>query len=257
MSGTWSRAITDAEAARIAAEINCRGYGTLSNYVSEAELKPVRAIARAAVRASGGEYALWAGTDAFAGTVLSELPHSAAFRDLCRRLLEHGAGNAAGEADFYQTFRCIQGGTAQSRRHSYAFHYDGCVLTTILPVAIPENAPHGDLLIIPNTRSIRRWYLSSLLETNLVKSAPVQLILRMLARRRKLNTIAVRLKPGDIYFLWGYRSLHANEACGRDTLRATAIFQYGNPHEHTRLCTMLRNVMPRIGLRKLYWSSQY
>ena len=255
MPGSWIRPITDAEAARIATDIARQGYGTLPNYLSEAELKPIRAIARAAIQASGGEYALWAGPDAVAGTVLSELPHSAAFKDLCQRLLELGAGKTAAEGSFYQTLRCLQGATGQSRRHSYAFHYDGAILTTILPVAIPESAPYGDLLIIPNMRGIRRWYLFSLLESNIVKFAPVQLVIRILARQRILNTVAVKLRPGDMYFFWGYRSLHANERCGRDTLRATAVFQYGNPHERSKLCTTLRRVMPRIGFNRPYWSA--
>ena len=33
---------------------------------------------------------MWAGPDAVAGTVLSELPRSAAFKDLCQRLFELG-----------------------------------------------------------------------------------------------------------------------------------------------------------------------
>ena len=105
MPGSWIRPITDAEA-RIATDIACQGYGTLRNYLSEAELKPIRAIARAAIQASGGEYALSAGPDAVARTVLSELSHSAAFKDLC--LFELGAGKTAAEGNFYQTLRRLR-----------------------------------------------------------------------------------------------------------------------------------------------------
>jgi len=68
MTRGWSRPITDAEAAQIATDIARQGYGTLSNHVSEAELKAIRAIARAAVQASGGEFAFLTGPAAFAGT---------------------------------------------------------------------------------------------------------------------------------------------------------------------------------------------
>jgi hypothetical protein len=154
MPGSWVRPITDVEAARLAADIARQGYGTLRNYVSEAELKPIRDIARATIRAAGEEYSLRAGPDPVAGTVLSELPHSAAFKDISRRLFELGSGDTAPEVNFYQTLRCLRGATGRSRRHSYAFHYDGTILTAILPVAIPENPPHGDLLIIPKSRRI-------------------------------------------------------------------------------------------------------
>ena len=256
MSGVWSRPISNFEADRIATEINQQGYGILRNFVSEAELAPVRAIARAVLSESGGEYAWWVGAEAFSGTVLSELSHSVAFKGLCRHLFQRVAGDTMVEDNFFQTFRCLNGDTGQSRRHFYAFHYDGFILTTILPIAIPENAPHGDLVIFPNTRRIRQWYVSSLVESNFVRLAPIQLLLRMLARHRKLNTVTVRLKPGDLYFIWGYQSLHANEPCARDTLRATAIFQYGNPHQHSRFSAAIRSVMPRLGVRRLYWSNQ-
>lgn len=256
MPGGWSRPISDFEADRIATEVSEQGYGTLRNFVSEAELAPVRAIAREVLRESGGEYAWWEGAEAFSGTVLSELPHSAAFKDLCRRLFQRAAGDITVEDNFFQTFRCLHGDTGQSRRHFYAFHYDGFILTTILPVAIPENAPHGDLVIFPNTRRIRQWYVSSLVESNLVRLAPIQFLLGRLARRRKLNTVTVRLKPGDLYLIWGYQSLHANGPCARDTLRATAIFQYGNPHQDSKFSATIRSVMPRIGVRRLYWKDQ-
>ena len=166
MGGSWKRRITDAEVARIVADINRHGYGTLSNYVQEEELEPVRAIAHAAVRVSGGEYVCFTGPDALAGTVLGQLPQSAAFKDLCRRLYELGANETAPEVDFYQIFRCLQGTTGQS--HSYRFHYDSYVLTALLPVEIPEKGLRGDLLVIPSTRRIRRRYLSNVLDKLIV-----------------------------------------------------------------------------------------
>lgn len=256
MPGSWVRPISDAEVARLAADIAQQGYGTLRNYVSEAELKPIRAIARAAIRASGGEYALRAGPDVVAGTVLTELRHSAAFKDLSRRLFKLATGgNTAPEVNFYQTLRCLRGATGQSRRHSYAFHYDGTIITAILPVVVPKNPPCGDLLIISKLRRIRRWYFLNILECNIVKFAPVQLIIRILIHQKMLNAVAVRLQPGDMYFFCGYLSLHANEPCSRDSLRVTAVFQYGNPHAHSKLRTMLRRVMPRIGFHRPYWST--
>jgi len=256
MRGNWHRPTTDAEVGQIAADIDRQGYGALVGYVSEAELEPIRAIARSMVRPYGGDFAVSEGTEVVAGTVLSELPHSATFKDLCRRLFELTTGDAAPQRIFYQTLRCLRGSTGKSRRHSYAFHYDGYMLTAILPVEIPQNGPHGDLLVIPNTRRIRRWYLLSLLENNLVKIAPVQLILSIIARKGILNAVTVRLRPGTIYFIWGYRSLHANGPCGRDALRATAIFQFGYLHQHNKFSIMFRRVMPCIGVRRPHWSGE-
>jgi hypothetical protein len=107
----WSRSITDAEIVRIATDIDRQGYGTLDNCISEAELQPIRSIDRAAVNACGGEYVLLTGLDAFAGTALSELSCSAAFKDLCRRLFELAVGDTPPEVNFYQTFNSELGET--------------------------------------------------------------------------------------------------------------------------------------------------
>jgi hypothetical protein len=244
MNGTWNQSITEVEAERIVADINRQGYGILKNYVAEEELAPAQSIAHAAVEAHGGEYACFTGTEGLAGTVLSELPQSAAFQELCRRLYELGTGKTAPKVEFHQVFRCLQGSLGQS--NSYIFHYDSFVLTALLPVIIPEEGLTGDLLVIPNTRRIRRFYLSNVLDKAIVDNKLSQIILKEIARRRRFNAIAIKLRPGDMLFFWGYRSIHTNEACDPDKLRATALFHYGNPHGSSRLRTLLSRTTSSI-----------
>lgn len=162
MENNWRRPIADAELARVATDIARQGYGVLANSVPEQELEPARALARAAVVASGGEDSCFNGADGLVGTVLAELPRSDAFKHACRRLHELGTGEAAPEVRFHQIFRCLKGATGQA--HSLRFHYDSYVLTALLPVAIPEDGPHGDLLVMPCTRPIRRLYLSNVFD---------------------------------------------------------------------------------------------
>jgi hypothetical protein len=237
MAGSWSCSFADSEATRIATDIDRQGYGVLSNHVSEEELKPARALALAAVEASGGEYVCFTGPDALAGTVLGELPQSPAFKNLCRQLYERGTGEAAPEVSFYQIFRCLKGTTGQN--HSYRFHYDSYVLTVLLPVAIPKAGLRGDLLIIPSARRIRRMYLSNVLDKVLVDNKLAQITLR-LAARRSPKTVAIRMQPGNMYFFWGYRSIHTNEPCDPDKLRATALFHYGDPHQNSWTRALIR-----------------
>lgn len=239
MKWNWNCRIPDEEVARIAADMNREGYGILSNYVEEEELKPLRSIANAAVRMSGGEYVCFTGPDALAGTVLSQLPQSTAFKDLCRRLYELAVSETAPEVEFYQIFRCLHGATGA--RHSYRFHYNSYVLTALLPVEIPKEGLRGDLLVIPGTRRIRRWYLSNILDKLIVHNKIAQTFLRMVTRRRSLNTVAIEMQPGNMYFFWGYCSVHTNEPCDPDKLRATALFHYGDPHRNSKVRALIRN----------------
>ena len=238
MQKARSYAVSDAVVARVASEIDELGFGTLPNYISTQDLGPARALAINAVEAAGNEYVCFKSADALAGTILGELPNLDEFKDICRRIYEHGTGEVAPEVKFYQIYRCLKGATGQ--RHSNQFHYDSYVLTALLPVAIPEEGRRGDLLLVPNIRRIRRLYLLNVLDRFLVGSRIAQIILRRAARRRSPRMVAIRLEPGTMYFFWGYRSIHTNEPCEVDTLRATALFHYGDPHENSRIRMLTR-----------------
>jgi hypothetical protein len=240
MDAGWRCSVTDAEVNRIAADIDRQGYGALADYISEEELEPLRNIAQTAVRESRGEYVHFTGLDAFAGTVLTDLSASAQFKGLCQRLYRLGTAETAPEVEFYSIVRCLQGATGQ--RNSYKFHYDSYVLTTLLPIVMPEEGARGDLVIIPRTRRIRRLYFSNLIDKALVDNSIAQAVLRMAAQRKRLNSISIRLRPGTIYFFWGYRSIHTNEPCDADKLRATALLHYGDPHRNSRARALIRSV---------------
>jgi len=38
---------------------------------------------------------------------------------------------------------------------------------------------------------------------------------------------------GDLYFFWGMRSLHANQACAPSSVRCTVLLHFGDPHENS------------------------
>ena len=99
---------------------------------------------------------------------------------------------------------------------------------------MPRRGAPGDLVIFPNMRRVRPSYLLNLLDKVMFENKPAQALLRRLARKRRFGATAIRLTPGDIYFFWGYRSLHANEVCDPGELRATALLHYGNPHARSR-----------------------
>ena len=239
----------DVEATRLAADIDRQGYGVICNYVTGTELEAVRARAVAALKAAGCEYVGFNGADAaFAGTILAELPRSEAFKKLCRRLYERGTGKTAPDVSFYQVCRCLTG--KAGRKHSYAFHYDSYALTVVLPVQIPTEGPRGDLLVFPNVRSMRRLYLTNLLDKVLIENRVSQAVLLFAFRKGWWKGAAVRLRPGDMYFFWGNRSLHTNEPCDPDALRVTAVFHYGKEYENNPLRLRLEN-MRRWGRRPL------
>jgi hypothetical protein len=236
--GSWKHATAEQDIVRIAGDINQRGYGAIENYISNEELKPLRAFAEARVREAGGEYVGLVGADALRGTLLGELPDSTEFKNLCRRLCELGTGGRAPEVSFFQILRCLQGSTGQ--RHSNRFHYDSYVLTALLPIEMPETGMPGDLVLLPNARAIRSSYLINVLDKAAIDNPISQSILRAVARRNRPGVVRIRLQPGNIYFFWGYRSIHTNEPVDHDKLRVTALFHYADPHQDSWASRMIR-----------------
>ncbi len=221
--------------ASVVGEMDRRGYGRIEGFLGAADLDRMRGFVRRAVEGAGGEYVGFTGPEAVAGSSLDDLAASGRFRDLCRRVYEAGMGAQGPEVEFHQVLRCLSGGSAAS--HSMNFHYDSYVVTALLPIEIPTEGAKGDLLMWPNTRRVRRSYAANLVDKVLLDNPVTQAGLRALASRDRLTRIT--MVPGDLYLFWGYRSIHANEACDPDKVRATALFHYANPHAGSRVRSRL------------------
>jgi hypothetical protein len=115
------------------------------------------------------------------------------------------------------------------------FHFDSYVLTLLLPIEVPAGKDNGELILLPNVRPIRRWYTSNLIDKVLLDNALAQWFLRRMARLHPQRFVRITLTPGDLYFFWGYRSIHTNAPCDIDKIRATALLHYADPHRESRL----------------------
>lgn len=216
-------------ARRIAAE----GYAVVEDFVSTAELEAAQDFVAKAIAANGGEYVGFTGVEDLGETFLARLPDDPHFTDLCRGLYESGVGGRAPEVTFYQVLRCLSGATA--RAHSLRFHFDSYALTALIPITMPDHGSPGRLIIHPNTRSIRRTYLANVADKVLCDNPLSQSLLNAAYRRGSRRMVRLELKPGSLYFFWGYRSLHTNEPCEADAIRATALLHYADPHAESWL----------------------
>ena len=223
---------------RLVADIDRHGYGCLSDYIPSASLATMRAFVSSALSRSSGEYVGFTGASAVAGSTLDTIAASEEFQHLMRRIYERGTGREAPPVQFYQVLRCLSGRTA--KKHSLNFHFDSYVVTALIPVEIPTRGKTGDLVMLPNTRRIRRSYAANLIDKLLLDNALSQFLLRSLMALHLLPLVRIKPVPGNIYFFWGYRSIHTNEACDPDKVRATALFHFADPHAADGLKRKLR-----------------
>lgn len=214
------------------------GYAVLPDWASREQLEQLQNLVVSAVTAAGNNYVALSGNEAVAGTPLEEWGNSREFIDLCRRIVAGATGQQSKDSGLQQTLRCLTGDGG--RRESLIFHYDSFVLTTIMPVCMPDEGESGDLLMLPSRRPLRRNYALNLLDKLLVDNRWMQ---RRLAKRFANKAEAftrIRMFPGNLYLFWGYRSLHTNLPVAPDALRATAVFHYHNVHGSSSLASRVR-----------------
>lgn len=120
--------------------------------------------------------------------------------------------------------------------YALRFHYDASIITMLIPVIIPKGPIQccGHLLALMNLRHIRKSSITNFAEKVLMQNILTQKLLGF-GMTRRLHRYVQELSEGNIYFFYGYRTLHANLPVDPSYLRATLLFHYGNPHQHSRL----------------------
>ena len=103
--------------------MNRVGFGVLSGYLKPTHLKRLRQFVEAAMAAAGGEYVLFTGEEAVAGTLLEKLSASPAFVNLLHQIYEQGSGRSAPNQSLYQVLRCLSG--KSGLKHALRFHLRG------------------------------------------------------------------------------------------------------------------------------------
>lgn len=162
------------------------------------------------------------------GGAFADMATTPGFVDLLRNLARRGHSDAAvKEVELYNVLRVIAGNGAGG---AFEFHYDAAVVTALMPLYIPEGPPGttGELVAMPNRRGYRRSAVLDVIEKSLLQNPIAFRWYRKRYGAGDRNT--VQLKPGNLYFFWGYRTFHGNLPCRPGTKRATLLFHFGDPH---------------------------
>lgn len=229
----------DINVSSIAKSIERDGFSVLENYVSDTDIKYARKSIEDAVRCNGNEsVGKIENLDQFEDTFVYALTQDSSFISLCRGVYSEAFGVAAPDTKLVPSLRCLSG--RSGREQSMIFHYDSYVLAALIPIIIPKDGKKGRLIVCPNTRTVRRTYLSNFMDKLITDSAPSQRRYREMYQQRSDKLRYIDVEPGNLYFFWGYRSVHTNEECNPDKIRSTAIFHYHDPHADSSLKKLLK-----------------
>lgn len=214
---------------RLADDIDTNGFAKLSHAVTETDLQQLRAWTDEQAQKHQGEYFAYHGEAALGQSLLASYWADPRFKSLLAHLYKHAARKDAVSDRIFPVLRCVQGN--QGKRESNAFHYDASLVTALIPVFIPaEGEERGDLMLFPNIRRVRGWVLLNVIEKALLQNRLTRSWIIKGMQHGWLKPYVLRLEPGNVYFFWGYRTLHANRACCPTVKRATALFHFGDPH---------------------------
>ena len=210
--------------------IETQGYAVLENAVTDEGLSWFRQWIEEVSGGSGqGYHAIFGDVEKIDHTPLAALSENGDFRQLMQSMAEKSLGRPLPEQNILAVLRCVQGESGKKKTNT--FHYDASVITALLPVEIPlQGEARGDLVLFPNLRPFRASVLFNVIEKSLMQNRLARYLLTKAIKCRLLKPMTLYLKPGNLYFFYGYRSLHANGACDPAFRRATALFHFGDPH---------------------------
>jgi hypothetical protein len=225
----------DASALDVARQIDATGVACLSGVVSDEWLADARAgIAAYFSRCSAHELLVERVATGEGTSFADRLVGDSRLRPLLQSVLSAAGMRGRADAGFQVDLRLVNGpGPAHKPP---GFHYDGSVVTMVIPIAMPDAEPgrRGELILCPNRRPYRRSVVTNVLEKFVTQND--------LSRRRFVRRApgsprleVVDLKPGNAYLFWGYRSYHATLPCRPGDSRATLIIHYGNLHRDSAL----------------------
>lgn len=221
--------MNDQQVKQLAAEINANGFARLRDVISQSELQQLRGFTDAHAQLHHGEYFAYHGEKALSQSLLGSIWGNPDFKRLVGDLYRQATHQESASDRIFPVLRCVQGDLGQ--KESNCFHFDASLVTALVPIFIPtEGNDRGDLMVFPNLRKVRTSVLLNVIEKALVQNRFTRKLMTLAIERGWLKPQTIPLVPGDIYLFWGYRSLHANQACGAGVKRATAIFHFGDPH---------------------------
>jgi hypothetical protein len=173
----------------------------------------------------------------------------AIFENLAWARCPRGVGQ---DDEIYSVLRVLAGPEREAT--SFKFHYDAAIVTMLVPLFIPTEGAgrSGDLILFPNRRPFRRSVALNIFEKVITQNRFYRT--RILQEfNRAPQRYSVQLKPGNAYLFWGYRTFHGNGPCAPNTLRATLLLHYGNPHGGNPVLATVKSMRRMVDHSRVRW----
>jgi hypothetical protein len=168
----------------------------------------------------------------------TELQQSTHLKEFLIRILEESGINSKESDVIHHVIRCTSGGKDANK-----YHFDAYDLTLLMPIITPDddNLLCGDLIVFPNTRKFSTNLLKNILFKLTFQNKTANKIATKNWFKKAFNATTVKVKPGNAYLFYGFRSYHGNIAVDSSLVRATALFHYHDPFSGSKLIKAIEN----------------
>jgi hypothetical protein len=188
-------------------------------------------------------------TDTSAHRLVSDPAVRAIFKNLAAARCPRGV---AENDEIYSVLRVLAG--PDRKATSFKFHHDAAAVTMLVPLFIPTEGAgrSGDLILFPNRRPFRRSVTLNIFEKVVTQN---RLYRKRILREfnRAPEKYSVQLKPGNAYLFWGNRTFHGNGHCAPNTMRATLLLHYGNPHAGNPVLAAVKSMRRVLDHSRVRW----
>jgi hypothetical protein len=224
------------------------GFCCVHAAISPETLESFRREIKRLVGLNGRKFLFLVNPYKYKDSVFKALASSNNFTQFLLQLSNLGTKTDNSDFELLNVLRVVPGD--KSTGQALNFHYDAEIVTALVPIDIPEGPPEkaGHLVAIPNLRKVRKYVVHNMLEKLLLQNRIAGKLISFLALRKKSQKYIFKLVPGNVYFFWGYRTLHANLPVDSKETRSTLLFHFGNPHKNSSLMRFIKNRHYRLDI---------
>ena len=143
--------------------------------------------------------------------------------------------------EIYKVLRVITGN--KNEKESYRYHFDAHLFTVLVPIIIPERekSHNGDLIIFPNIRKVINSLYLNIIQKIIFQNRFTKFLLKN-NYIFKNKSVLLKLKPGNVYIFYGYRTLHGNQSIDYRDVRATLLLHFYDIFNDSKLIKLNRKL---------------
>lgn len=234
---------SEAEISKFCADMNTRGVAEIHNVIRPWVIEEARDyLLSEGKRMNLTSFSLrW---NSMQSCVLTDLQKNRSLKKFLSSILNAAGVDAKDDEYIHHVVRCTNGLTNKADAHAY--HFDQYNLTALMPIETPSDpcANCGDLVVYPNLRGFSTNVVANLIYKAFFQNGILSRLMRTRLAKYLFKAEVIKVKPGNLYLFYGYRTFHGNLPIDEKFRRMTALFHYNDPFSDNEIFKGLEAYRP-------------